>query len=815
MTFILSILIFSLAIFGVSVVLRKDNGEKNNTPGPDKNSPVKSSSIVSSISNVFSKRKDDFFKASKAVSKSRFAIVPLLTVNPVSKNFLGRKNILADIFSVIGKGPVLIGLYGNSGVGKTIFGGVVANNLLKKYGEEPIYVDMRGASANPASPDEVMTRVINLLRSSEKFPETEPKRTHLYKTLLQRRKVVLFLDNVPNSQVVKSLLPPNNCALIVTSQKPLSIPHMISKKLNPLDTADAQNLLLKTSPRTGFWVNEIASICSNFPQTLVLAGKYVTTYQNLDCGKFVDSLREGMKQVQSRPGDVTLKSLDVVLNISYRSLSEKAARVLRKLVLFPDTFDRKAAIFLCEDSDNEYLVNLLTLGLLSHNEKTGRFYFHHRVRRFLMARLNEGEQALAEKRFAAYFLTVMIAAGEFYSQGGKDGDQGLNLFDTEWENIKKGQGWAEKNSEQDNEADNLCLSYAEAGASLLGHRKSPADCLQWFQAALDSARRLNESEAEGKYLLLLGMNHIRSNEGDEAIDLLEKALKLAKQSEDKTTERKALGQLGLAHLALGKSHRAIEFLEKELELHKICGEPEGEILTLKTLGQTYFKVGEINQALEYYKRELMLAESRKDTKRQSRIFGDLGEIYISLKDHQSAIENFEKGMSLVKKSGDKKGEIILLGKLGEAHTEVEKFKNALSYFQQALALAQVLKDQNCVCAMMERMGHCHLKSGNHREALANYQKALVLYQKSGDKAREGETLWEMAQTTQLANKIPEAIQLAEQALVLYQKIKRLSGDTRETIETRLKEWEKMPGQEATVLKAVKKTAPEQEKETLG
>ncbi len=801
MTSILSILIFSLAIMGVVVVLRKGKAENSNTQSPQHNSSAESSSLVSSISEVFSKRKDDFVNARKAVAKSRFAIVPLLKVAPVSKSFVGRKNILTDIFSRIGKGPVLIGLYGGSGVGKTAFGGVIANNLLKKYREEPIYVDMRGSSTNPLSPDEVMVRVLNLLCPSDKYPETEAKRTQLYTILLQRRKVVLFLDNVPNSQILKRLLPPKNCALIVTSLKPLSAPNMISKKLNPLDTADAHNFLLKISPRTGFWVNEISNLSSNFPQALVLAGKYVATYQNQDCGKFLESFREGLKQLQSRPGDATQKSMEVALNISFRSLSEKAARVLRKLVLFPETFDRKAAIFLCEDPDNENLINLLALGLLSHNEQTNRFYFHRQVRRFLTMRLKEGEQALAEKRFATYFLTVIIAAGEFYAQGGKDGDQGLNLFDVEWENIKKGQAWAEANSEQDNEADNLCLSYAEAAVSLLGHRKSPAECVQWFQAALDSARRLHENEPEGKYLLLLGVNHTQLGQGEEALEHLEEALKLSKQSQDQVTARKALGQLGLAHLSLGKPHRAIEFLEKELELLQKSEESEGEVHTLENLGRIYFEVGDAERAIEYYKKELILAVGLKDEKRQGRIFGDLGKIYGSLKDHKNAIENFDKGLALVKNFGDKRGEIILLGKIGDACTAAEKFKQALTYYQQGLALAQVLKDRRSAALMTEQMGHSYLKSGNHREALANYQQALVQYQKSGDKAKEGETLWGLAQATRQSENIPEAIGLAEEALVLYQKIKRLDRETGKTIERHLREWQETAGVEATQVEA--------------
>ncbi|MCH8314172.1 MAG: tetratricopeptide repeat protein [Nitrospinae bacterium] len=688
---------------------------------------------------------------------------------------------------------------------------MIVENLLIKFSGEPIYIDMRGSSTNPLSPEEVMILVINLLCPSEKFPETESKRTHLYTALLQRRKVILFLDNVPDSHTLKCLLPPKNCALVVTSVKPLAVPHLISKKLNLLDTVDAQNLLLKITPRTGFWANEISSMCSNFPLALVLAGQHVATYHNKDCAKLVEFMRHGLKQLKSKPGDETKKSVDVVLNTSYRSLSETAAAVLRKLVLFPESFDRKAANFLCEDPENEHLVNLLSLGLISHNDETSRFYFHHQVRRFLMARLKEAEPPLVEKRFVTYFLTVMIAAGEFYAQDGKDRDQGLNLFDLEWENIKKGWAWTNANSEKDKEADNLCLSYTEAGVSLLVHRKSSAERLQWFEAALGSARRLNESEAEGKYLLLLGIEHNRLNQGEEALEHLEDALKLSNQSEDKTMERKVLGQLGLAHQALGKSHQAIEFLEKELELYKISGETEGKEYVLENLGRVYLKVDESNRAIEYYKMELNLVEEREDEKRQGRILRDLGDIYISQGDHASAIEYFDKGLDLVRNFKDKRGEIILLGKLGEAYTGAEKFKKALTFYQQALALAQVLKDRKNAALMAEQMGHCYLNSGNHREAINNYQKALVVYQKAGDKVREGETLWNLALATRQSEKIPDAIQLAEKALDLYRKIKRLNSDTRQTIEKQLKEWQEFTGVEASG-DAEEKPAPQRGEE---
>jgi tetratricopeptide (TPR) repeat protein len=809
MSFIFSLLILFLVAMGVAVMLRQSKAGNSEEQGSEPKSSGES--IAASISEVFSKRKEDFSKARDKVVKGRFSAVPFLKTPPVPKNFVGRKNILVDIASRLGKGPVLIGLNGKAGVGKTSLAGVVVNQLSKRFNEKKIYVDMQGGTDTPLLPEEVMSRVINLLAPSKKIPENESKRDLLYTALLQRGKYILFLDNVPNLQSVKRLLVPANCALILTSQKPLPVPKMISKKINPLDTGDAQKLLMKTSPRTGFWGNEIAKICGDFPLTLVLAGQFIGTYQNQDCAIFLESLRQGVKELKDRPGDALQKSLDVVLNICYRSLSEKASGFLRKLVLFPESFDSKAAIFLCENSDNEHLVRLLSLSLLSHNEKTNRFYFHPQIRRFLMLRLKAGEQALAEKRFAAYFLTVLIAASEFYAKGGKDKILGLNLFDVEWENIDKGRAWAEANSEQDTEADNLCLSYAEAAVSLLTHRKSLDERRLWFEAALGSAKRLNESEVVPKYHLLLGGVHTQLDQGEEALEYLEEALELAKQVGDKTTEMKALGQLGLAHLALGKPHRAIEFLEKELRLLQSSEEPKGEEFKLENLGRIHFEVGDTEKAIEYYKKELDLAKDLNDTKRQGRVYGDLGEIYVSLKDQENAIESFDRGLALVKKFGDKKGEVGLLGKLGEAYTAVEKYKKALSSFGQGLKLAEEMKDQKNVCSLAEKMGHSYMKSGNHREAIPFYQKTLGLSQKSGDKAKEGETLWNLAEATKLSEKTADAIALAELALVLYQKVKRLDRDTRETIEKKLAEWKQMPDvvtSEDVVVKPVQKSDEE-------
>ncbi|MDA0691568.1 MAG: tetratricopeptide repeat protein [Nitrospinae bacterium] len=648
MTTLLSIFIILLVFGGIALFLIKGKPENNESSETKKDTSVKSAPKESSAYTEFSNEKEALKKTLETSLKTRFSYTPLLKIPPTPKNFIGRKNIIADVLSRIGKNPALIGFYGNSGVGKTTLGLMMTNKLLPDFPDEPIFIDMLGSSVKPLNPEGVMTRVINLLSPHEKYPESGEQRTQRYRTLLKSRKSVLFLDNVSGGLNLTELLPPKQCALITTSIQPLKLPYLISKKVNPLDPKDAQTYLLKTSPRTGFWVNEIAKICNNFPQALTLFGKYIASNSQQDISGLIENLNGELKSMNAETRADDKQILKLILTLSHRSLSEKAAVVLRKLTLFPDTFDDKAEIFICEDPDSEHLLQLLTLGVVTSNNNTNRFSLHDQVRRFLGQRLKESEQGVAEKRFATYFLTVIMTAGELYSKGGKDRDQGLNRFDLEWENIKKGREWAHSASDHDEEADNICLSYTEAAIPLLELRQTPAERLKWYQAALNSSRRLNESEVENKYLLLLGIEHNKLNQSEEALDFLGQALKSCQQSNDASNERIALGQLGLTQRALGRHHRAIEYFEKELTLLRKSEDTSGEETILENLGGIYSQVGENDRAIEYYKEELSLVRKQKDSPRQGRILGDLGKIYSSLGDHSNAIEYFEEGLALVK-----------------------------------------------------------------------------------------------------------------------------------------------------------------------
>ena len=192
-------------------------------------------------------------------------------------------------------------------------------------------------------------------------------------------------------------------------------------------------------------------------------------------------------------------------------LPEKTAQVLRKLYVFPESFTANAVSFICEDPKSLSLTGLEKFGLVQHNVNTNRFSLHPQVRKFIKPLLKPVDRGMTEKRLATEFMNVLETAYHHVEKGGKDAIKGFRLFDLELENIKAGMEWSRKHCDKDKDAARVCSAYTENGTTMIGQRLSPAECIQWFEAALSSAKLLEDKESERKHLLNLGQQYVLLN----------------------------------------------------------------------------------------------------------------------------------------------------------------------------------------------------------------------------------------------------------------------------------------------------------------
>ena len=72
-----------------------------------------------------------------------------------------------------------------------------------------------------------------------------------------------------------------------------------------------------------------------------------------------------------------------LINQSYTDLEDETAKIFRKLVVFPDSFDAKAEDFICQDKHNEQLAKLVTRQLVMFNEKSQLYSLYPTIQKFL------------------------------------------------------------------------------------------------------------------------------------------------------------------------------------------------------------------------------------------------------------------------------------------------------------------------------------------------------------------------------------------------------------------------------------------------
>ncbi|MCH8157196.1 MAG: tetratricopeptide repeat protein, partial [Nitrospinae bacterium] len=693
-----TLIIIAIIVLGLGLVLVKASKGKTRAGGGEDETTVESEESIAAKEQL----KQDIKKADDKVEKEHASVCHL---PPLPFNMVGRK---AEIAKVIGPevGTLFrIGLYGKSGIGKTTFGAFIAQRLAPHYPNAQIYIDLKGNDPKPVSASAAMAKILTVFHPTKPPPQEKSELESLYRSTIAGERILLFLDNASSSNQVNLLLPEKGTGLtIFTSRKILNVSDSETIKLDVLDAESSSSLLTTIAPRLGVWSKEIGKLCRNIPMALVLSGSYASLNTKTSPDEYSQVLREERNRLGGKEGAGYEPTLGACFNISYKSLEPGVARVLRKLVVFPNSFTAKAEEFMCADDDSAHLGMLTALGLVQNDRTIDRYFLHDQVRQYLTGRINSSERAAAQKRHATHYLTVLVTASEVHSQGEKKAVRGLKLFDLEWENIKAGQAWTSANASKDTEVARLSNGYSESGASMIRQRLDSRELLTWFKSGVEAAQLLDDLDMEKFYLVNLGQEHNLLEEFDEATDCFEQVLPLCKATNDSAMEQTVLAQLGIAAMGAGQPTSAIGYMEQYLEVARQTEDAPDLGSVLETLGRAYHDSDNSEKAIQYFQEGLEVAKKKNDRIRQWRILEKLGEIHAESENPQAATEFFEQGLSVARKLGHKAEERKLLRRLGDSFLEFGEAPRALVMFKKCLLLCRETKDLNGEGALLILMG---------------------------------------------------------------------------------------------------------------
>ena len=359
-------------------------------------------------------------------------------------DFKGREDEIRDILANFEKGATITGLRGMGGIGKTALALVLAEKLKDQFPDGQIFIHMRGTSVYPelppVTPTEAMAQVIRAYNPIDRLPGNLIELRGLYLSILAGKCVLLLLDNAKDREQVETLLPPANCAVLITSRTKFALPGLKEKDLDILPADKARELLLEISPRIFDRAEEVAELCGYLPLALRNAASALAESRNLSVDDYANRLRDKKKR---------LELVEASFSLSYDLLPTIRRKHWCRLSVFPKDFDQDGAIAVLKmapDVSLDALNDLVKWSLVNFNPSVdlddGRYRLHELARIFAESRLNPLDHIDAQQRHSKHYLKVLSKADELH-ESGNNILSGLELFDQEWINIKAGQASAE------------------------------------------------------------------------------------------------------------------------------------------------------------------------------------------------------------------------------------------------------------------------------------------------------------------------------------------------------------------------------------
>ncbi|SFA89655.1 DNA-binding transcriptional activator of the SARP family [Amycolatopsis marina] len=353
---------------------------------------------------------------------------------PGIADFTGRDDEVAGLTEVLTAprpGTVaMAGIAGLGGLGKTTLAVHVAHRIASRFPDGQLYADLRGASADPVRPADVLSRFLFALGiSSTGIPESLDERVALFRSCLAGRRVLVLLDNVAGEEQVRPLLPGGSgTAVLLTGRVRLvGLEGASMLELDVLPSAQAMGLLsnivgyerVQDEPEAA---REIVRLCGRVPLAVRISAARLLSRRQWTLSHLADVLVEERHRLDELvAGDLDIRA---GFEMSYRMLPAGAQRAFRLAGLLdaPDFASWAVAALLDvpvrqAEREIETLVDAHLLNL-TRTDETGslRYRFHDLIRLYARERARredaEPERKAAFARALGAWLALAEAAAE-------------------------------------------------------------------------------------------------------------------------------------------------------------------------------------------------------------------------------------------------------------------------------------------------------------------------------------------------------------------------------------------------------------------
>jgi tetratricopeptide (TPR) repeat protein/transcriptional regulator with XRE-family HTH domain len=631
--------------------------------------------------------------------------VPRQLPAPV-RQFAGRQAEMAALTDLLDTGNrapaavVISVISGTAGVGKTALAVRWAHQVADRFPDGQLYVNLRGfdPSGRPMPPDEAIHGFLDALGvPAERIPASLDARAALFRSLLAGKRMLLVFDNARDAGQVRPLLPAGpGCLVVVVSRSQLA--GLVAGEdarlliLDLLTEAEARELLalrlgearVAAEPQA---TAELTRLCVRLPLALAIVAARACARPGFRIGVFAEELKDVRGRLDALETVDEPTSVRAVFSWSLSSLPAPATRMFALLGMHPGpdiTVPAAASLAAMPLPVARRALGELADAQLITEHASARFAMHDLLQAYAaeQAASNDAEarRAAIRRMLDHYLHTVYTADRLLYPHR-----DALILPAPETDappesltSARRALAWLRAERR-------VLLAVVAQAASLSfdDHAWQIACCLAMFldlegcwpesataqQAALASAQRAGNTEAQARIHLVLSHVCMRLDAGHDAQAHLEHALRLYEQIRDRISQARvhvafslisnrqgrhhdafahaqqglilywsaghqaglaqALNAMGWSEAHLADPWRAVACCQKAVRLHQEAGHVVGECEGLDSLGYAYHQLGDLHQAISCYERSLVchrqLASRHEEAVTRTR----LGDAYLA------------------------------------------------------------------------------------------------------------------------------------------------------------------------------------------
>ena len=592
-----------------------------------------------------------------------------------------------------GQVVVVSSVSGMPGVGKSALVTEWGYRRRRRFTDGELYVNLRGFDPEgPADPLNVLSDFLAALGFGGTMPESLDGRSALFRSLVERRKLLVLLDNARDAEQVRPLLPGSSrCTTIVTSRDALSglvaVEGIHRMQLDVLDLTSSVRLLrllIGSRADDDSAVAELAQRCGRLPLALRIAAELVSLRSRSALSELVRDLARWQDRIEVLQLDGDPRAaFRTVFSWSYGNLSKESQRMFRMTGLSPgrnhDGYGLSALLGIDPQSAQSTARDLIRANLL--DEVTlNRFQSHDLLRSY-------GRELSLAQDLVVHRNQAVQRLGGYYASTAEVALQGLRFPREANRPASVGRfadGLVSESTWLKAERDNivaLALDWSDHDAG---------------QVAVDLGASL------GRYLLTTG-------HASQALALHEAGAAAGTVMEREDLEAGCLDGVAFALLQLGDAHRATATCDRALGVLEHRTDPEVEMRLLLTRASCLHRQGRFEEALSDLSAANRLASS--DEERAALVFPLLGTVYECLGRYDHAREAYESALMPLGSSSDASLSSRILNNLGGLEYRVGNYAAALRAFEHAAVAERVCDDFVGLAHSRANAGICRFRLG--------------------------------------------------------------------------------------------------------